>query len=553
MALLAVVFRWCFIAFLSAGAWGVHAQMPLQLSNQSVKLTDAGLWYRLSNVSSDFASDWTPSLDQAELMTGSILGRSGRFVASIPLTNQEARTWFVIPNTNFMDQGVAYWQPDHGVAKKIADFSQQRGQSIPSLLHAQTFPLNLPANASGRLWIVISAQHYPTPVPLSFDTQSEFYHYKSVINAVTISAVVVMLTLAIIALVISLRVRLGLPFWCAGYVGLHGVGWAVASGLVNDLVPSIPVNLTYGGMYIFPFAIACAAMFSKGLFSPLLSERKLGKALQYFATASFVLGVILAFVPFQTTFYVSHIIAMVWVPLSLYIGITMLSKQDFRAKYYLVGNLLYSMSLMYYVASHGNVFAHLLYPELVVLAALALDCICIMLSLSEWLQLKQREYLKVMFEARIDPLTQVGNRFALNEALESVDKDYCMVFIDFDGVKQINDGQGHKAGDQFLMDAADLMRRHAPAADQVFRSGGDEFVWLIGGDDVSNDTLASELEQRILDTEVALRKHWPTAGISYGIAHKHTGKSPIDCLATADKRMYQHKASKREPSLNDSL
>ena len=92
------------------------------------------------------------------------------------------------------------------------------------------------------------------------------------------------------------------------------------------------------------------------------------------------------------------------------------------------------------------------------LLALAIDCVCIVLSLSEWLKLKQHEFSTLLHESRFDPLTQVGNRLLLNdELIKLAHSAYIIVFIDCDGIKKINDALGHAKGDAFLINAAKLM------------------------------------------------------------------------------------------------
>ncbi|MCO4787272.1 MAG: GGDEF domain-containing protein, partial [Marinomonas atlantica] len=209
----------------------------------------------------------------------------------------------------------------------------------------------------------------------------------------------------------------------------------------------------------------------------------------------------------------------------------------------------------YYTASHALAGSVLPYPELVVLAALALDCFCILLSLSEWLRVKQKELTEILYQAKVDMLTNVGNRFAMDEKLSELNGDYWIVFIDFDGMKTINDSLGHKEGDRFLIEAASLMRDQIAEDDSVFRVGGDEFVWLLEAQDKNMIALKSQLQQLILNIETELKTQWPTSGISYGFSKGNPKKDKKVSLTEADEAMYQHKQSKHAqvPSVHDSL
>ena len=523
-------------------------QEPVNLSGKSIEFEDSGLWRSLEGTSNgSLLPPWEN--DTSNTANASIVGHSGVYVTDIPLTSSRTQTWYVVLTANFMDEGDAYWQPENGKLKYIANFSQLDAFSIPKAMHVQSFPLALQANESGRLWIRIKAKHYPTPAPIVIHSAQSFYHYQFIVNTVTSGAVTVMLTLALISLAFGMRTKQSLSILCAGYVGLHGIGWAMAAGLMGSLFGPLPINLAYGGMYLFPLAIAFAALFTRELFDTQEAAPRLAKHLMLFTKVCLGTGVFMLFTPFQWAFYLSHVIAMVWVPLSLYVGFHRLSKRDFRAKYYLVGNLLYGASLFYFLASHTHIIQGLVYPELVVLVALAIDCVCIVLSLSEWLKLRQNEYQQILFEARIDSLTKVGNRFSLDEKLATLDnKKYLVVFIDLDGMKQINDSMGHEAGDTFLIEVANLMKSALGPYGSVYRSGGDEFVWLVVSDEAISTEQSTEIEDIVHQINRKLRVRWPEAGLSYGISTNEEANDQFECLAYADQSMYEHKLSKRQVS-----
>jgi diguanylate cyclase (GGDEF)-like protein/PAS domain S-box-containing protein len=87
-----------------------------------------------------------------------------------------------------------------------------------------------------------------------------------------------------------------------------------------------------------------------------------------------------------------------------------------------------------------------------------------------------------------DPLTGLANRVSLAPALDQAierskrhGQKIAGVFIDLDGFKQINDRHGHAAGDAFLVEVAQRLRRHVRASDLVARLGGDEFFVMLEG------------------------------------------------------------------------
>ncbi len=100
----------------------------------------------------------------------------------------------------------------------------------------------------------------------------------------------------------------------------------------------------------------------------------------------------------------------------------------------------------------------------------------------------ERAFRRLEAAAFLDPLTGVGNRRAL-------DRDFCapaqplrataysrplsVMIIDIDGLKAVNDSQGHAAGDEVIKRLATTLSRHLRSGDAVYRVGGDEFVLVL--------------------------------------------------------------------------
>ena len=105
---------------------------------------------------------------------------------------------------------------------------------------------------------------------------------------------------------------------------------------------------------------------------------------------------------------------------------------------------------------------------------------------------------KVRHLAFHDALTGLGNRHQLRESLSALADGAvaCLMFLDLDGFKVINDSLGHDAGDRLLVVIAERIQGMLRPADVAIRLGGDEFVLLIqsvGSDQVSG------VAQRVLD------------------------------------------------------
>jgi diguanylate cyclase (GGDEF)-like protein len=153
-------------------------------------------------------------------------------------------------------------------------------------------------------------------------------------------------------------------------------------------------------------------------------------------------------------------------------------------------------------------------------------------------------------QARIDPLTGIGNRLAWDEALASAQRHVdaggftTVLTLDVDGLKAVNDTYGHAAGDELLRRCATILKESVRSGDICARLGGDEFAVLLP----HPEELA---EARI----VALRRQLSTAAISsatnataasIGMATAHPYSSVADAVREADLAMYAVKRGRRD-------
>ena len=179
--------------------------------------------------------------------------------------------------------------------------------------------------------------------------------------------------------------------------------------------------------------------------------------------------------------------------------------------------------------------------------------------------------------AQSDSLTQCGNRRAFDTALKkelerSRRSGYptCLILLDIDGLKRINDAYGHSAGDSCLIELARVLVSKVRKLDSVHRIGGDEFAIVLAASTVQAGSIVA---QRLQSASLAINHSGEllsfsfsigvasadSEGISvldsalnpaFGSAHRVavegvTDQLPARLLAAADEALYQSKAQNR--------
>jgi diguanylate cyclase (GGDEF)-like protein len=117
-----------------------------------------------------------------------------------------------------------------------------------------------------------------------------------------------------------------------------------------------------------------------------------------------------------------------------------------------------------------------------------------------------------------------------------------MLFVDVDGLKQINDRLGHKAGDEALIHVAQLLAGGVRKDDCVARLGGDEFGILLSHADEGS---ASETARRLIDRVTSAGFRWDGVrmplSITIGVSAICEDDLPEAVICRADKAMYRGK------------
>ncbi len=157
-------------------------------------------------------------------------------------------------------------------------------------------------------------------------------------------------------------------------------------------------------------------------------------------------------------------------------------------------------------------------------------------------------------EAKFDPLTGILNRRYLDDGFESEfnrsrysDIPLSALMIDIDHFKDINDTYGHKVGDQALKHVSSILKEHCRASDSVVRYGGEEFLIVASGADMSAATiLASRLLAGMANTPLTVDDNTRLAiSFSIGIASVKPSDTVQTFLQRADEALYTAKRAGR--------
>lgn len=156
-------------------------------------------------------------------------------------------------------------------------------------------------------------------------------------------------------------------------------------------------------------------------------------------------------------------------------------------------------------------------------------------------------------EARTDPLTGLHNRAGWEERLALEDarraryqEPVSIVSADLNGLKTINDRDGHEAGDRAIYTAAELLRSSSRTVDDVARVGGDEFLILLPKTDEAG---AATYVKRLRFTALRTMCDGACISLAIGAATAMPNETLRDTVRRADAAMYAQKLdSSRAPT-----
>lgn len=173
-----------------------------------------------------------------------------------------------------------------------------------------------------------------------------------------------------------------------------------------------------------------------------------------------------------------------------------------------------------------------------------------LVQLGKQVRLLRQELDVARTKATLDPLTQLFNRAAFDEEIDKVARlglllgsEPCLVMVDVDNFKSINDRHGHPAGDAVLRAVADNLVRHfLRKEDFVTRYGGEEFAIVIRDSTLEKVAQRADRARQVLEqTSLRVAESPIRVTQSAGVAALVVGEPVTQWIRRADRALYAAK------------
>lgn len=164
---------------------------------------------------------------------------------------------------------------------------------------------------------------------------------------------------------------------------------------------------------------------------------------------------------------------------------------------------------------------------------------------------ERRVRAKVLELSQTDTLTGLFNRAALYPTLEQEvqrtrrsSRGFCVLMIDLDGLKAINDSAGHLRGDDVLRAVGRVINGSIRTVDSAYRYGGDEFLVLLPETEfIGAYVVAEKIREGVEELGESLGTEQAATSVSIGlVSHPEDGSSAEELMVAADRAMYQAKS-----------
>ena len=162
--------------------------------------------------------------------------------------------------------------------------------------------------------------------------------------------------------------------------------------------------------------------------------------------------------------------------------------------------------------------------------------------------LKQRDAFEFELKsiANTDNLTGVLNRLALDDYLKIADQQpqhfqqLCLIIVDIDNFKQVNDRHGHIFGDQVIVSVAQCLKNNVRGSDLIIRFGGDEFLIVLHEMNMEQTLISAEkIRDAVSQLDLSVPDSDLKISVSVSIVVAVGAENWLELLAQADRSLFK--------------
>ena len=162
--------------------------------------------------------------------------------------------------------------------------------------------------------------------------------------------------------------------------------------------------------------------------------------------------------------------------------------------------------------------------------------------------LKQRDAFEFELKsiANTDNLTGVLNRLALDDYLKIADQQpqhfqqLCLIVVDIDNFKQVNDRHGHIFGDQVIVSVAQCLKNNVRGSDLIIRFGGDEFLIVLHEMNMEQTLISAEkIRDAVSQLDLSVPDSDLKISVSVSIVVAVGAENWLELLAQADRSLFK--------------
>ncbi|WP_169828883.1 diguanylate cyclase [Marinobacterium jannaschii] len=236
------------------------------------------------------------------------------------------------------------------------------------------------------------------------------------------------------------------------------------------------------------------------------------------------------------------------------LGLACLREDRRNAMYFLLGSVFIATGTTISAATSEGLIPYTVFNHRAIELGMLLDATLLAAALAFRFREIDGRRSKAERLASIDPLTGIFNRRAFYERAEPLwnssarnQRTLCILMLDIDHFKKINDQYGHGYGDRVLAHIALAMKQELRSFDLLARWGGEEFILLLPDTSVREGIrVAERIRQRISDLSHSWGLPEIKVSASLGVAAGMAPTRALDeLISEADTQLYQAKARGR--------